>query len=229
MNVIVTCGPSYEPIDEVRRITNFSTGELGVRLSNHLAATGFAVLCFKGAAATCPDPLIGCEHRSFTTNQDLLGQLSSLDQRQKVVAVFHAAALADFKVKGVTDERGRSFDSPKISSQSKSLTIQLEPAARVIGELRGLFPAAQIVGWKYELAGAREDAVAKAWQQIREHRTDACVVNGRAYGRGLGLCVPPDSLRELADKHALVKCLTAWLQERLGAVSVQAPRARLKD
>ena len=31
MKVIVTCGPSYEPVDEVRRITNFSTGELGVQ------------------------------------------------------------------------------------------------------------------------------------------------------------------------------------------------------
>jgi phosphopantothenoylcysteine synthetase/decarboxylase len=27
MKVIVTCGPSYEPIDQVRRLTNFSTGE----------------------------------------------------------------------------------------------------------------------------------------------------------------------------------------------------------
>jgi len=32
--VIITCGPSYEPIDEVRRLTNFSTGELGVQLSD---------------------------------------------------------------------------------------------------------------------------------------------------------------------------------------------------
>ncbi|HVY71907.1 MAG TPA: phosphopantothenoylcysteine decarboxylase, partial [Verrucomicrobiae bacterium] len=37
MKVIVTCGPSYEPIDEVRRLTNFSTGELGVLLAEELA------------------------------------------------------------------------------------------------------------------------------------------------------------------------------------------------
>jgi len=43
MKVIVTCGPSYEPIDQVRRLTNFSTGELGVHLSNQLARAGFEV------------------------------------------------------------------------------------------------------------------------------------------------------------------------------------------
>jgi len=36
MKVIVTCGPSYEPIDQVRRLTNFSSRELGVHLSNQL-------------------------------------------------------------------------------------------------------------------------------------------------------------------------------------------------
>ena len=40
VKVIVTCGPSYEPIDEVRRITNFSTGELGILLANRLTRAG---------------------------------------------------------------------------------------------------------------------------------------------------------------------------------------------
>src|ERR1700730_630479 len=48
MRVVVTCGPSYEPIDEVRRITNFSTGELGSLLANHLAKAGCEVVCFRG-------------------------------------------------------------------------------------------------------------------------------------------------------------------------------------
>ena len=38
--VIVTCGPSFEPIDQVRRITNFSTGELGILLANALTSAG---------------------------------------------------------------------------------------------------------------------------------------------------------------------------------------------
>ena len=52
MKVMVTCGPSFEPIDQVRRLTNFSTGELGVHLSNQLARAGFEVFCLKGSGAT---------------------------------------------------------------------------------------------------------------------------------------------------------------------------------
>ena len=39
MRCIVTAGPTYEPLDEVRRLTNFSTGRLGIELANFLTAT----------------------------------------------------------------------------------------------------------------------------------------------------------------------------------------------
>ena len=54
MKVIVTCGPSYEPIDQVRRLTNFSTGELGVHLSNQLARVGFEVFVSRVATRRIP-------------------------------------------------------------------------------------------------------------------------------------------------------------------------------
>ena len=71
MKIIVTCGPSYEPIDDVRRITNFSTGELGVLLTDKLAAAGFDVCCLERIYATYGDPKVGCVLKSFTTNDDL--------------------------------------------------------------------------------------------------------------------------------------------------------------
>ena len=58
MKVIVTGGPSYERIDQVRRLTNFSTGEPGVHLSNELAHAGFEVLCLKVAAQYIPTRMI---------------------------------------------------------------------------------------------------------------------------------------------------------------------------
>ena len=36
MKIVVTCGPSYERIDGARRMTNMSTGKLGVTLANFL-------------------------------------------------------------------------------------------------------------------------------------------------------------------------------------------------
>src|SRR3989442_12116010 len=50
MKIVITCGPSFEPIDDVRRITNFSTGELGILLANRLSRDGHDVTLFKGMA-----------------------------------------------------------------------------------------------------------------------------------------------------------------------------------
>ena len=213
MKLIVTTGPSYEPIDEVRRITNFSTGELGVLLSNALAAGGHEVFCLKGVSATHPGPLDARVHPlPFTTNDDLLEQITGLAGQHDLGALLHIAALADYKVKSVRDERGAPQDAAKIESRSGTLTLELEPARKVLAALRPLLPQARLIGWKYELNGTRADALGKAWKQLRENGTDACVVNGRAYGTGFGFCTPPDHVEELVDKAAVVKFMTAWLK-----------------
>lgn len=86
---------------------------------------------------------------------------------------------------------------------AEKLVLELEPASKVIHHLRDLFPDSFLVGWKYELDGTRADALKKAQRQLAECRTDACVVNGRAYGTGFGYCTPDGQLRHLADKHVL--------------------------
>src|SRR3954467_1956870 len=96
MRIVITCGPSYEPIDEVRRITNFSTGELGLRLARHLRAAGHEVICLRGEAATWHDPATAS--MPFSTNDDLLQKLRAEAAENGADAVFHAAALADFRV-----------------------------------------------------------------------------------------------------------------------------------
>ena len=148
MKVIVTCGPSYEPIDQVRRLTNFSTGELGVHLSNQLARAGFEVICLKGSGATHSGPAEQCRLSLFDTNDDLLGLLQLASKTHEIAAVFHVAALCDYKVKRVEDDQGQSCNSPKIASRSGALTISLEPATKVITKMRGMFPKSILVGWK---------------------------------------------------------------------------------
>src|SRR6187401_506123 len=114
MKVIVTTGPSYEPIDEVRRLTNFSTGELGVMLSNQLAKAGFEVFCLRGVSSTYSGALENCHHQVFTTNDDLLDHLTRLSRALDIIALFHVAALCDFKVKQTLDAENRPLTAPKI-------------------------------------------------------------------------------------------------------------------
>lgn len=212
MNILITCGPSFEPVDRVRRITNFSTGELGVILSETFADAGHAVTCLKGQAATARDPHTPTRVCTFTTNDDLELQLRTIAAADRIDAVFHAAALCDFKVIGVTDPAGSRLDGFKISSSTPGLNILLGPATKVIATLRGLFPQARIVGWKYELDGSRPDAIERARQQILRNNTDASIANGDAYGPGFGFCTREGLAHHLDTKQTLATHLVQWLR-----------------
>lgn len=196
----ITCGPAYEPLDQVRRITNFSTGEIGAILAEAFLSQGFEVICFRSETSTAPAPT-ACEVRSFSTNQSLVDGLRALPRQPHVV--LHAAALCDFVIEGIEGASG----SAKMSSRSGDIRLTLRAAAKVLPELRGWFPAARIIGWKYEMDGTRVQAIERAAAQIREAGTDGCAVNGAAYGPGFGLLSPDGSVEHFADKGALARHL----------------------
>ncbi len=214
--VIVTCGPSYEPIDEVRRITNFSTGELGVALAKALTEAGAAVTCFRGVMATSPRPNRIGKTIGFSTNDDLLAKLGAVPNRNAVAAVFHVAALADFRVLQGGGER-------KISSRGGELTLTLVPATKLIGNLGQLFPNARIVGWKYEMDGLQADAIEKGRRQLKENGSAACVVNGAAYGPGFGFLTPKGGHRTIAGKAELCAFLVNWLLGEAPEIEFDSP------
>jgi phosphopantothenoylcysteine synthetase/decarboxylase len=209
---LVTCGPAYEPIDEVRRITNQSTGELGSLLSEVLARAKFEVLCLRGEMAVYPSPR-EVNVVPFTTNASLLSLLERLPTQP--AAVFHAAALCDFlvhEIEGSDRER-------KIPSGVAELRLILRPAEKILPRLRDLFPQAIIVGWKYELDGSREEAIARARGQLDFASTDACVVNGTSYGDGFGfLTRDREKPRHLETKIELCRFLCDWTIEMLNAL-----------
>src|SRR5271154_340344 len=95
MNCIVTAGPTFEPLDDVRRLTNFSTGRLGTELANFLAARGHRVTLLIGEAATYAGERKAQSVKIFSTTADLRAQLKSFSGK-KVDAIFHAAAVSDF-------------------------------------------------------------------------------------------------------------------------------------
>ena len=210
MRCLVTCGPSWEPIDRVRRLTNFSTGELGLILSGALAHAGCEVLCLRGDGSTAFGSPPGVDFTAFSTNDDLREKLAAHAGRAD--AIFHAAALCDFRVKAVHGADGATHTEAKIPSRAGHLTLELEPAPKILPLLRPLFPNAKIVGWKYELEGTGDDALEHGSRQIDECRTDACVVNGAAWGSGFGFLVPGHAAVPLVDKIALAEYLARWVK-----------------
>jgi phosphopantothenoylcysteine decarboxylase/phosphopantothenate--cysteine ligase len=215
MNCIVTAGPTFEPLDDVRRLTNFSTGRLGTELANFLTARGHKVTLLIGESATWPGERRAQAVKTFSTTADLRARLKSFSGK-KVDAIFHAAAVSDFAFGQIfTETSPGEFTAlkaaKKISTRRGGLLVELVPTPKIIAELRGWFPKKKIVGWKYEADGRRTDALRAARKQLADCATDACVANGPAYGRGFNL-VTPHGQRHLATREHLYSAL-----ERLAA------------
>ena len=211
MKIIITCGPSYEPIDGARRMTNMSTGKLGVTLVNAFTDAGHEVICLKGEGSTFTGPVRAARVETFATNDNLAQHLESISRLENIDAVLHAAALCDYKVEQVLSGAGEAITSAKFATRDGRLHLILAPAMKVLPKMRRWFPSARIVGWKYELAGTRDDAFGKAWKQLRDCETDACVLNGAAYGEGFALCHADGCVQTCSDAPALCESILEWL------------------
>ncbi len=217
MNCVITAGPTYENLDNVRRLTNFSTGRLGSELAEFLAARGHQVKLLLGVQATHRP-----EHKTFTpelfsTTADLRDRLQALS-REPVDAVFHAAAVSDFTFGKVwvrsPDGQLTEAKEGKISTRQGTLLAELLPTPKIIASLRQWYPNAVLVGWKYEVEGDRAGVIKLAERQIADCQTTACVANGPAYGAGFGLVTGPGQHQHLAEPSALFAALAGLRAQR---------------
>jgi phosphopantothenoylcysteine decarboxylase/phosphopantothenate--cysteine ligase len=216
MQCVVTAGPTAEALDRVRRLTNISSGRLGVELANHLIAKGHAVTLLRGEQATWCGACRAAKVQGFTSTTDLRERLQNL-RTAKVDALFHAAAVSDFtfgkvwtrSAEGTLSER----EAAKFSTREGVLLAELVPTPKIIAELRDWFAGARLVGWKYEVDGDRAKAVQTAQAQLATCRTDACVANGPGYGKGFGLVTAAGRCTHLEDRAALFAALEAFIRD----------------
>ena len=210
MNCLVTAGPTYEPLDNVRRLTNFSSGRLGSELTNYLAAHGHSVTLLLGEHATHTCELKAAKCVRFSTTADLQEKLKQ-HAATGPDAVFHAAAVSDFgfgKVWLRSPEGELTVaSSGKFSTRQGTLLAELVPTPKLLPELRSLFPDAKIVGWKFEVEGSHDSVIQKAEDQLTDCDTNACVANGPAYGSGFGLVTGVGQCTHFKDPVALFHSL----------------------
>jgi phosphopantothenoylcysteine decarboxylase/phosphopantothenate--cysteine ligase len=98
--VLITSGPTHEPIDPVRYIANRSSGSQGTAIANALSALGADVVFVTGPADVAPPS--GVEVIAVQTAQQMLEAVQSALPAD--VAIF-AAAVADWRVEGASDRK----------------------------------------------------------------------------------------------------------------------------
>ena len=177
--ILVTSGPTYEPIDPVRFIGNHSSGKMGAALALTLAERGAKVIMVTGPSKHIPNhPNIAVEK---VTNAQQMYELATR-HFSKCDAAILAAAVSDFTPKRVADR--------KIKSKNKSITIDLEPTKDIAKHLGANKKEGQkLVGFALET----ENEVQNAKQKLKSKNFDFIVLNSTS-DKGAGFNVDTNKI-----------------------------------
>jgi phosphopantothenoylcysteine decarboxylase / phosphopantothenate---cysteine ligase len=148
--VVVTAGPTREPIDPVRFVTNRSSGRMGYRLAEAAWERGAEVVLISGPVAL--QPPVGVQVVPVETTHDLEGAVRRELPSADVLVM--AAAPADFRPKDPTAAK-----RPRLEG---AVAIPMEPTSDILGATRGdRRKGSVIVGFALETGNAVEKGKAK--------------------------------------------------------------------
>ena len=160
-NILVIAGATAEPIDDVRVITNKSSGATGVALAQTAFERGGEVELWMGKSqVSLPDFI---PTKRFQTTDELLDLVQELNYD----VVIMPAAVSDF-----TMEK----KDGKITSGNPKLTLNLIPSPKVIQKIRENSDCF-LVGFKAEVNIGADELVSRARTRLTESRLDMIVAN----------------------------------------------------
>jgi len=159
--VIVTAGPTHEPIDPVRYLTNRSTGKMGYAIAQEAANRGAQTILVSGPTAlTAPR---GVEVIQVETALQM--RAAMLDHLPKATVVIKAAAVSDYRLSKPS--------TSKLKKSEKSHTLELVPNPDILKEIGAQKGARIVVGFAAETG----DLLRQAERKLKEKNLDLIVVN----------------------------------------------------
>ncbi|HEV1993534.1 MAG TPA: bifunctional phosphopantothenoylcysteine decarboxylase/phosphopantothenate--cysteine ligase CoaBC, partial [Candidatus Acidoferrum sp.] len=160
--ILVTAGPTEEPLDQVRFLSNRSSGKMGYALAEAAHRRGAGVILVSGP--THLDPPAGVQVERVRTAEEMSGAVRRNAGRAGIVLM--AAAVADF--------RPAEVPAQKIKKQNGVPEIKFEPTRDILADLASHRRADQvIVGFAAETEHVHENAAAK----LRAKQLDLIVAN----------------------------------------------------
>ncbi|MEX2300954.1 MAG: bifunctional phosphopantothenoylcysteine decarboxylase/phosphopantothenate--cysteine ligase CoaBC, partial [Bryobacterales bacterium] len=119
--VLITAGPTEEPLDPVRFLSNRSSGRMGYALAAEARDRGARVVLISGRVAL--EPPAGCELVAVATAEEM--HKAVLEQLPEATIIVMAAAVADYRPVRV--------ETRKIKKQAgKQVSIELEPTTDIL-------------------------------------------------------------------------------------------------
>jgi phosphopantothenoylcysteine decarboxylase/phosphopantothenate--cysteine ligase len=159
--IVITAGPSREPLDPVRYITNRSSGKMGYALARAALRRGAEVALVSGPTGL--EPPMGARLIPVTTAAEM--RAAVLEEFARCTAVIMAAAVADY--------RPLQAAGKKMKKTSGPLELRLEPNPDILQELGAMKDGKFLVGF----AAETEDLTANAMKKLSVKNLDMIVAN----------------------------------------------------
>lgn len=158
---IITAGPTQEPIDPVRHISNRSSGKTGFALAAAVHKRGGKVILVSGPTTLPAPPGVTC-----------IRVETALEMRQAVMDHYDASDLV-IKTAAVADFRPQLISDEKVKKEDAEMSIPLERNPDILAELGARKTHQVLVGF----AAETQDLLANARKKVESKQLDFIVVN----------------------------------------------------
>lgn len=159
--VLISAGPTQEPLDPVRYITNRSSGKMGYALAEAAAARGARVILVSGPV-----------HIPVPPGVEIVNVRSAREMRDAIVGrmdeasiIIKSAAVADYHVANVSPN--------KIKKTAARLSLDLDPTPDILAEVGARKGDRLLIGF----AAETNDMVAEARRKMQTKKADMVVGN----------------------------------------------------
>jgi len=161
MPILITAGPTREYLDDVRFLSNASSGKMGYALAQAALEAGHEVILVSGPV--CLVPLSGCEHHGVESTSEMYD--ACIKHFPRCDGVIGAAAVCDY--------RPRQRSSGKIAKTGKPLVLEFVETPDILAELGKRKAHRWVVGFALE----SQTPHANAFRKLKAKGCDAIVLN----------------------------------------------------
>ncbi len=202
-SILVTAGPTREPIDAVRHVSNRSSGKMGYALAEAACKRGARVALISGPTHLSPPE--GVAHERIQTAAEMADE--TLKRLPETSVVLMAAAVADYATESVTPGKLKK-------SEREDLAIRLKRTRDILSEIRTRRHPGQIV---VGFAAETDHLIENASEKLRAKGLDFIVANdvtcegaGFEVDTNIVTILFPDGCRktlEMASKFEIANCI----------------------
>lgn len=177
MKILITAGGTREHIDEVRVLTNISTGKLGAQIANTIYLNSevkkIFYVCSKGSVLPVNDQQAIIEVHYADNVQEVYKIMETLVPMCDVV--IHSMAISDFGFKE-SNTKLKSND-PQAFIDSLKERIVVNP--KIISFIKEWNPKTKLIGFKFEVNKTKDELIDIAYESLVKNNCDYVIANDK--------------------------------------------------